>query len=81
MKSNKLTILLVIAAIVIVAVAFINLTTLPKYDDDKNVIYVGAMVKSDTVDYKDESGKGRLGNDKDKWLSIWKRRPNLGFVS
>ena len=38
-KGKKLKIvLLVIAAIVIVAIAFINLTTLPKYDDDKNVI-------------------------------------------
>ena len=45
-KGKKLKIvLLVIAAIVIVAVAFINLTTLPKFDDDKNVIYVGSMVK------------------------------------
>ena len=45
-KGKKLKIIfLVIAAIVIVAVAFINLTTLPKYDDDKNVIYVGSMVK------------------------------------
>lgn len=35
-KGKKLKIvLLVIAAIVIVAIAFINLTTLPKYDDDK----------------------------------------------
>lgn len=58
-KGKKLKIvLLVIAAIVIVAVAFINLTTLPKYDDDKNVIYVGSMVKSKTIDYKDKSGEG-----------------------
>ena len=62
-KGKKLKIvLLVIAAIVIVAVAFINLTTLPRYDNDKNVVYVGAMVKSDTVDYKDESGKGIAKN-------------------
>jgi len=54
--------LLVIAAIVIVAVAFINLTTLPKYDDDKNVIYVGSMVKSKTIDYKDKSGEGLTKN-------------------
>lgn len=62
-KGKKLKIvLLVIAAIVIVAVAFINLTTLPRYDNDKNVVYVGAMVKSDTVDYKDESGNGIAKN-------------------
>ena len=62
-KGKKLKIvLLVIAAIVIVAVAFINLTTLPKYDDDKNVIYVGSMVKSKTIDYKDKSGEGLTKN-------------------
>lgn len=62
-KGKKLKIvLLVIAAIVIVAIAFINLTTLPKYDDDKNVIYVGSMVKSKTIDYKDESGEGLTKN-------------------
>ena len=38
-KGKKLKIvLLVIAAIVIVAVAFINLTTLPKFDDDKSFV-------------------------------------------
>ena len=62
-KGKKLKIvLLVIAAIFIVAVAFINLTTLPKYDDDKNVIYVGSMVKSKTIDYKDKSGEGLTKN-------------------
>lgn len=62
-KGKKLKIVLfVIAAIVIVAVAFINLTTLQKYDDDKNVIYVGSMVKSKTIDYKDKSGEGLTKN-------------------
>ena len=62
-KSKALKIVLIIvAAIVIVAVGFINLTTLPKYDDDKNVIYVGSMVKSKTIDYQDESGKGIAKN-------------------
>ncbi|MDD6568949.1 MAG: alpha/beta hydrolase [Eubacteriales bacterium] len=62
-KSKALKIVLIIvAAIVIVAVGFINLTTLPKYDDDKNVIYVGSMVKSKTIDYHDESGKGIAKN-------------------
>lgn len=62
-KSKALKIVLIIvAAIVIVAVGFINLTTLPKYDDDKNVIYVGSMVKSKAIDYQDESGKGIAKN-------------------
>ena len=55
-------ILIVFVAIIVIAVAFVDLTTLPRYDTDKNVIYVGAMVKSDTVDYKDESGKGIAKN-------------------
>ena len=60
-KALKI-VLIIVAAIVIVAVGFINLTTLPKYDDDKNVIYVGSMVKSKTIDYHDESGKGIAKN-------------------
>lgn len=73
-KGKKLKIvLLVIAAIVIVAVAFINLTTLPKYDDDKNVIYVGSMVKSKTIDYKDKSGKGIAKNPVVKIMQmVWR---------
>ena len=44
-KGKKLKIIfLVIAAIVIVAVAFINLTTLPKYDDDKNLLLKGLYI-------------------------------------
>ncbi len=60
-KALKI-VLIVIAAIIVVAVAFVNLTTLPKYDDDKNVIYVGSMVKSKTIDYKDKSGEGLVKN-------------------
>jgi len=73
-KGKKLKIvLLVIAAIVIVAVAFINLTTLPKYDDDKNVIYVGSMVKSKTIDYKDKSGEGLTKNPVIKIMQmVWR---------
>ncbi len=56
-KKKLKIVLLVIAAIVIVAVDFINLSYLPKYDDDKNVIYVGSVVKSKTIDYKDKSGE------------------------
>ena len=39
-KGKKLKIVLfVIAAIVIVCGPFLELTTLPKYDDDKNVLW------------------------------------------
>ena len=57
-KKKLKIVLLLIAAIVIVAVAFINLSTLPKYDSDKNIIYVVSVVKSKTIDYKDKSGEG-----------------------
>ena len=57
-KEKLKIILLVIAAIVIVAVDFINLSTLLKCDGDKNVICVGSVVKSKTIDYKDKSGEG-----------------------
>lgn len=56
-KTMKI-VLIVIAFVVVAAIAFVNLTTLPKYDNDKNVIYVGSMVKSDSVEYKDKSGEG-----------------------
>lgn len=56
-KEKLKIVLLVIAAIVIVAVSFINLSTLLKYDSDKNVIYVGSAVKSKIIDYKDKSGE------------------------
>ena len=36
---------------------FINLSTLLKYDGDKNVIYVGSAVKSKIIDYKDKSSE------------------------
>lgn len=65
-KSKKVNILkivlIVVVAIIIIAIAFVNLTTLPKYDNDKNVIYVGSMVKSHSVNYSDESGKGIIKN-------------------
>ena len=76
-KSKKVNILkivlIVVVAIIIIAIAFVNLTTLPKYDDDKNVIYVGSMVKSDSVNYSDESGKGIIKNPVVKIMQmVWR---------
>jgi acetyl esterase/lipase len=51
-------VLSVIIIIAIVAVVFIHITTLPKSENDDNVIYVGGMVTSDTIDYKSDSAKG-----------------------
>lgn len=76
-KSKKVNILkivlIVVVAIIIIAIAFVNLTTLPKYDNDKNVIYVGSMVKSDSVNYSDESGKGIIKNPMVKIMQmVWR---------
>lgn len=76
-KSKKVNILkivlIVVVAIIMIAIAFVNLTTLPKYDDDKNVIYVGSMVKSDSVNYSDESGKGIIKNPMVKIMQmVWR---------
>ncbi len=76
-KSKKVNILkivlIVVVAIIIIAIAFVNLTTLPKYDDDKNVIYVGSMLKSDSVNYSDESGKGIIKNPVVKIMQmVWR---------
>lgn len=76
-KSKKVNILkivlIVVLAIIMIAIAFVNLTTLTKYDDDKNVIYVGSMVKSDSVNYSDESGKGIIKNPMVKIMQmVWR---------
>ena len=76
-KSKKVNILkivlIVVVAIIMIAIAFVNLTTLPKYDDDKNVIYVGSMVKSNSVNYSDESGKGIIKNPMVKIMQmVWR---------
>ena len=76
-KSKKVNILkivlIVVVAIIIIAIAFVNLITLPKYDNDKNVIYVGSMVKSDSVNYSDESGKGIIKNPMVKIMQmVWR---------
>lgn len=76
-KSKKVNILkivlIVVVAIIMIAIAFVNLTTLPKYDNDKNVIYVGSMVKSHSVNYSDESGKGIIKNPMVKIMQmVWR---------
>lgn len=63
----------IIAAIVIVAVLFIHITTLPKADNDENAIYVGGMIYSDTVDYQSESAKGITKNPVIKIMEmVWR---------
>jgi acetyl esterase/lipase len=63
----------IILAIAIVAVIFIHVTTLPKSETDQNVIYVGGMVTSDTIDYKSESSKGIEKNPVVKLMQmVWR---------
>ena len=52
----------VLLAVIVVAIAFIELSTLPRKDTADDVIYIGGMVSSDTVEYADGSGKGLLRN-------------------
>ncbi len=54
--------LIILIAIIVITIAFVSLTTLPKSDTDKNAIFVGAMLKSNKIEYKDESGKGIIKN-------------------
>jgi acetyl esterase/lipase len=63
----------IILAIAIVAVIFIHVTTLPKSETDQNVIYVGGMVTSDTIDYKSENSKGIEKNPVVKLMQmVWR---------
>ena len=48
-------ILAVIIAIAIVAVIFISVVTRQQKDTDENLVAVGGMVYSDTVEYKSEA--------------------------
>ena len=62
-KMNKglkalIIIISIILVIAIAAIIFINVVTRPKSDTDPERYAVGGMVVSDTVEYKDESGKG-----------------------
>lgn len=45
----------IIIAIAIIAVIFISIVTKPQKDTDENLVAVGGMVYSDTVDYKSEN--------------------------
>lgn len=66
-------VLSVIAEIAIIAALFINLSTLPKKDSDKNVIYVGGMVVSDTVDYQNDDARKIIKNPLVKTMQmIWR---------
>jgi len=49
----------IIIAVAVIAVIFISIVTKPQKDTDENLVAVGGMVYSDTVEYKSENA-GRL---------------------
>ncbi len=72
-KKVMIIIVSIILAIAVIAAAFIEITTLPKDENSDSVIYVGGMVKSDTVDFKTESSKGLEKNPVVKIMQmIWR---------
>ena len=48
----------VLLAVIVVAIAFIELSTLPRKDTADDVIYIGGMVSSDTVEYATAAARG-----------------------
>lgn len=75
-KTGKKVIIIIVSAILAIAViaaAFIGITTMPKDENSESVIYVGGMVKSDTVEFKDEGSKGLEKNPVVKIMQmIWR---------
>lgn len=72
-KKVMIIIVSVILAIAVIAAAFIEITTIPKDENSDSVIYVGGMVKSDTVEFKDENSKGLEKNPVVKIMQmIWR---------
>lgn len=57
LKALKI-IIAVILIIAIVATAFIEIVTRKQDDTKENLVYVGGMLSSDTVEYQSESAKG-----------------------
>lgn len=67
-----LIIVAVIVAIAIVATVFIAVVTKKQMDTDENIVYVGGMVESETVEYQSESAKGLEKNPVMKMMEmIW----------
>lgn len=72
-KKAMIIVVSVLAAIAVIAAAFITVTTLPVDENSEKVIYVGGMVKSDNISYKDPSTKGLEKNAVVKTMQmIWR---------
>lgn len=75
-KSIAMKVLLIIVAVIvaisIIASVFIAVVTRKQSDTDENIVYVGGMLKSDTVEYQSENAKGLEKNPVMKLMEmIW----------
>lgn len=75
-KSKAMKVLLIIVAVIvaisIVASVFIAVVTRKQSDTDENIVYVGGMLKSDTIEYQSENAKGLEKNPVMKMMEmIW----------
>lgn len=71
-KKALTAVICVILAIAVVATVFISVVTRKQNDTDENLVYVGGMLKSDTIEYQSESAKGLEKNPVMKLMEmIW----------
>lgn len=71
-KKALTAVVCVILAIAIVATVFISVVTRKQNDTDENLVYVGGMLKSDTIEYQSENAKGLEKNPVMKLMEmIW----------
>lgn len=71
-KKALTAVICVILAIAVVATVFISVVTRKQNDTNENLVYVGGMLKSDTIEYQSESAKGLEKNPVMKLMEmIW----------
>lgn len=71
-KKALTAVICVILAIAVVATVFISVVTRKQNATDENLVYVGGMLKSDTIEYQSESAKGLEKNPVMKLMEmIW----------
>lgn len=71
-KKALTAVVCIILSIAIVATVFISVVTRKQNDTDENLVYVGGMLKSDTIEYQSESAKGLEKNPVMKLMEmIW----------
>lgn len=71
-KKALIAVICVIVSLAVVATAFIGIVTRKQDDTNEKLVYVGGMLKSDTVEYQSESAKGLEKNPVIKLMEmIW----------